>query len=373
MEPLLDEDQQSYQESLRRFFEKEWTPERLRAAMTGPTPVEREVWRRLASELGAAGLNIPEEFGGSGGAPAESLLVAEEAGRALFGPVYLATVVLAANAVVLSGDVEAQAELLPGIADGTLTATLAWNGPGRDRSRPAVPTAIHGEAGWRVTGRVPRVLDAVTADRLLVVADVDGLESLFLVEGEEGVERINSEALDPTRRLGTLVFDAAPARLVGQPGGASAILSRLHSIYSLALAAEAVGGAATCVGQTVAYVTTREQFGRPVGSFQAVKHRCADMQVRLEGARAGIRTAGRALAEGGEDVDLLASVLKIYSTRSYFRSAADMIQLHGGIGFTWEHTAHLHFKRAKSLELMGGSHEEHRERIARAVLDREPA
>lgn len=370
MEPLLDEHQQSYQRSLRRFLEKEWGPDRLRVAMEGPTPLERDVWRRMATELGVAGLNIPEEHGGSGEAPAEALLVIEELGRALFGPFYLGTVVLAAQTILLSEDEQAQSLLLPGIADGTITATLAWPDSGRDRSRAALPRAERRGSGWSLTGQVRRVIDGQSADRVLVVASTDEGESIFLLTGEDGVERLGAESIDPTRRLATLVLDDAPAVVVGALGGAPTVMDRLRPLVALNLAAEAVGGAATCVDQTVAYAKTREQFGSPIGAFQAVKHRCADMQVRLEGARAGVRHAGQVIVDGGEDLDLLSSVLKVHATRSYFRSAADMVQLHGGIGFTWEHSAHLHFKRAKSLELMGGSHEEHRELVAQTVLDR---
>ncbi|WP_269304237.1 acyl-CoA dehydrogenase family protein [Aeromicrobium sp. HA] len=370
MEPLLDEHQQSYQRSLRRFLEKEWGPDRLRAAMEGPTTLERDVWRRLAFELGVAGLNIPEHHGGSGEAHAEALLVIEELGRALFGPIYVGTVVLASQTLLLCEDESAQAALFPGIADGTVTATLAWPDSGRDRTRAPLPRAVQSGSEWRLTGEVRRVVDGQSADRVLVVANTDAGDSVFLLSGEDGLERLAGESIDPTRRLATLVLDDAPAVLVGTPGGAPSVLDRLRPFVALHLAAEAVGGAAACVDQTVSYAKTREQFGSPIGAFQAVKHRCADMQVRLEGARAGVRYAGQAIVTGEEDLDVLSSVLKVYATRSYFRSAADMVQLHGGIGFTWEHSAHLHFKRAKSLELMAGSHDEHRELIARAVLDR---
>jgi len=337
--------------------------------MEGPTTTERDVWRRLAAELGVAGLNVPERHGGTGDAPAEALLVIEELGRALFGPIYLGTVVLASRTLLLCEDEAAQASLLPGIADGTLTATLAWPDSGRDRTRLPLPRAERNGSEWTLTGEIRRVVDGQSADRVLVVASTDAGDSIFVLSGEDGLERLPGDSIDPTRRLATLVLDGAPAALVGVLGGAPSVLDRLRPFVALNLAAEAVGGAATCVDETVSYAKTREQFGSPIGAFQAVKHRCADMQVRLEGARAGVRHAGQALA-GGDELGVLPSVLKVHATRSYFRSAADMVQLHGGIGFTWEHSAHLHFKRAKSLELMAGSHEEHRELIARAVLDR---
>jgi alkylation response protein AidB-like acyl-CoA dehydrogenase len=366
MDPLLDDDQKSYQHSLRKFFESQWAEEHVRSDMDSAAP-DRDVWRRLAAELGAAGLNIPEEYGGSGDASCESLLVAEEIGRALYGGPYLGTVVLAANAIVLSGDSAIAAELLPGIAAGESTATLAIIEHGRDRSEAPAPEATLNGEGWTITGEARRVIDGVDADHLLVEASTTVGRSLFLLEGSR-VERMAVESLDPTRRLATIVLDGAPARLIGREGQSEKILAALKPIVSLALAAEAVGGSERAVRDTVEYVKVRHQFGRPIGSFQAVKHRCAEMQVRLEGSRAGIRHAGTVLVEGGEDLDLLSSVVKVFATRSYFRTAAEMIQLHGGIGFTWEHSAHLHFKRAKFLEILGGTHTELRSSIADAVL-----
>ncbi len=367
MEPLLDDDQVSYQRSLRKFFDTQWPEDRVRADMVAAGP-DRDTWRRLAAELGVAGLDIPAEHGGSGGAPAEALLVAEEMGRALYGGPYLSTVVFAANAIVLSGDDAIAAHLLPDIASGEATAALALIEKGRDRATAPAPQAVATDDGWILTGEARRVIDGADADHLLVEASTQAGRSLFLLSGDTGVARVRSETLDPTRRMATLVLDGAPAQLVGQDGQATEIVTALRPIVSLALAAEAVGGAARCVHDTVEYAKVRHQFGRPIGSFQAVKHTCSEMQVRLDGARTGIRHAGKVLVDRSEDIDLLASVVKVFATKSYFETAADMVQLHGGIGFTWEHSAHLHFKRAKSLELLGGTHTEHRAAIADVVL-----
>lgn len=366
MDPLLDDDQRSYQRSLRKFLDTNWTDEEVRADLDAAAP-DRDTWRRLAEELGVAGLNIPEQYGGSGGAPAEALLVAEELGRALYGGPYLSTVVLAANAIVLSGDQAIAEQLLPDIASGEKTAALATIDAGRDRHPAPAPEATPTGDGWVVSDEALRVIDGADADHLIVEASTPAGRSLFLLEGA-GVERMSSETLDPTRRMATLALRGAPAQLIGYDGQAPEILGALQPVVALTLAAEAVGGAARAIHDTVEYAKTRQQFGKPIGSFQAVKHRCAEMQVRLDGARAGVRHAGRVLVEGGEDLALLASVLKVYATQSYFRTAADMIQLHGGIGFTWEHSAHLHFKRAKSLELLGGTHAELRSAIADVVL-----
>lgn len=373
MEPMLDADQQDYQSGLRTFLTRNWDGDRVRASMDGPHELERETWRRLAAELGVAGLGIPEEHGGSGGAPAEALIASEELGAVLLGAFHLSSVVMAANAVQLSGDAAAAERLLPGIADGTVTAALAYAEDGRDRTAPGAPVARRADDGWRISGEVRRVIDGSTADEVLVVADGPEGPSLFVLDDLAAVRRTAVETLDPTRRMSTLAMADVAATPVGPAGDATRVLDRLRPLVAMHVAAEAVGGAATCIARTVAHVSTREQFGRPIGSFQAVKHRCADMQLRLEGARAGVRVAGQALANGDAGTDRLASVVKLYATQSYFRTAADTIQLHGGIGFTWEHEAHLHFKRAKSLELIGGSRREHRDLIARDVLDARPA
>ena len=368
MDTALDDTQRAYRQSLRQFFQAKWPESAGRAAMSARTEEEAPVWRQLAQQLGVAGLTLPEDVGGSGSTQIEAALVLEEMGRVLYGGPYLATVVLAANALMLSGDAAAGKEYLPAIASGETTATLAFADGGRSRSNAPVPTALNANGEWAASGVAHRVIDGEHADRILIEAETVAGRSLFVLESEDGLTRHPVETLDPTRRLARLELAGVPARLIGADGAASAVLDRVRVLASLALAAEAVGGAARCVEEVVGYARTRRQFGRPIGSFQAVKHRCAEMQVRLEGATAAVRHGARVAAEGGEDLALLSSVVKTYATESYFRTAADAIQLFGGIGFTWEHFAHLHFKRAKSAELMFGSPRDHRKAIADAVL-----
>ncbi|SEG90532.1 Acyl-CoA dehydrogenase [Thermomonospora echinospora] len=368
MDPTLDDAQRAYQESLRQFFQSKWPESSVRASMEARTEEETRVWRQLAQQLGVAGLTLPEEVGGSGSTQIEAMLVLEEMGRALYGGPYLATVVLAANALMLSGDGAAGKEYLPAIVAGELTATLAFAGNGRDRSNAPTPTARRTAGGWVVAGTAHRVIDGASADRILVEADTDEGRSLFVLESEDGLVRRQVETMDQTRRLARLEMTDVPARLLCAAGEAAGVLDRVRALACLALAAEAVGGAARCVQETVAYAKVRHQFGRPIGSFQAVKHRCAEMQVRLETATAAVRHGARVAVDGSEDLALLASVVKVHAAESYFRTAADTIQLFGGIGFTWEHFAHLHFKRAKATELMFGSPRDHRRAIANTVL-----
>jgi alkylation response protein AidB-like acyl-CoA dehydrogenase len=370
MDFALTTEQRDLQRGLRQFLAQRWPDDALRASFDGPTAYETEVWSRLAGDLGAAGLVIPEEYGGIGLSWVEGVLAAEELGRVLSGGPWFATVALAANALLASGDGQAMKDYLPEIAAGGLTATLAHEDlRGRDGSRPAV-RAHETTAGWCLDGTKDHVVDGATADLVLVTAETDGGVALFAVESSDAVVRTAQVAMDPTRRLARIELADAPARLVGTPGAAR--LAHVLDIAALVAAAEAVGGASACIDLTVEHVKGREQFGKAIGSFQAVKHRLADMQVRLDTSRAAVRYVAAAVDDEPDQLPTLVSVAKPYATTAYFRTAADTIQLHGGIGFTWEHAAHLHFKRAKALELALGTPVQHRARIA-AELFGEPA
>jgi alkylation response protein AidB-like acyl-CoA dehydrogenase len=370
MDFALDSDQVAFQQTVRKFLENRWPETAVRASMEQVTDDERSVYTQMADQLGLPGITIPEAHGGAGATQVEGTILLEEMGRVLYGGPYFATVVLAANALLLSGDGSAMSDLLPAIASGETTATLAFvEGGRRDRTPAASPVATcRGGDSWTLEGTFDRVVDAQTAELVLVVADADGSPTLFALAGGEGLARTPLETMDQTRRLGRLELSGAEARRIGAVGAAQGVLAGVLDRVALALTAEAVGGAAQCVEQTVAHAKARQQFGRTIGSFQAVKHRCADMQVRLEASIAALRYVSRAAETEPEQFPLLASVAKVQSTEAYFRTAADTIQLFGGIGFTWEHFAHLHFKRAKASELMFGSPREHRARIADRML-----
>lgn len=370
MDFALNDDQLTYQRTIRRFLEDRWPESAVRASMEDVTEAERTVYRELADQLGVQGLAIPEAYGGAGFTHVESSIALEEMGRVLYAGPYFATIVLAADALLLTDDEEARKELLPAIASGEVTATLGFVEAGRRERRPVGGVSATPRDGeWILDGSLERVLDVSTAEQIFVVADIaDSGPTLFLLTSEDGVVRTAAETMDRTRRLGDLELGAARARLIGRPGEAGAVLAVVLDRAAVALACEAVGGAARCVEETVAYAKTRQQFGRTIGSFQAVKHRCADMQLRLESSTAALRYVSRAVDGEPEALPLLASIAKAHTTESYFRTAADTIQLFGGIGFTWEHFAHLHFKRAKASELMFGSPRDHRARIADRVL-----
>jgi alkylation response protein AidB-like acyl-CoA dehydrogenase len=356
-------EQQELAESVRRFLADKAPSEAVRRWSEDPAGIDPAVWRQMAEQLGLQGLAIPEEFGGSGFGPAELAIVQEELGRALLPGPFFGSVVLAAQALVASGDAEAQARWLPGIAEGTLTATLALS----EGSGPAVtdPKTTVGPDGT-LTGRKTLVVDGDTAALLLVVARGPEGPALYAVEGAaEGVTRRRLDALDPTRTLGLVEFSGARAVPVGPAG--EDLVRRALDLAVTGLAAEQVGGAAVCLDASVSYGNTRVQFGRPIGSFQAIKHKCADMLLEVEAARSAVLHADWAAAQDPAELPLSAAVAGSYCAAVYTHAAKENIQIHGGIGFTWEHDAHLHLKRAKTGERLLGSPAAHRDRLARLV------
>src|SRR5208282_5547905 len=218
------------------------------------------------------------------------------------------------------------------------------------------------------TGENAFVLDGYTADLILVAARTDAGISIFAVDGSApGLTRTLMETLDLTRKQARLSFTDVPARLIGADGEGSAVLARVLDLAAVGLAAEAVGGAQRCLEMSVDYAKLRVQFGRPIGSFQAIKHKCADMLLEIESAKSAAYYAAWAAADGSDELPLVASLAKAFCSEAYFHAAAENIQIHGGIGFTWEHDAHLYFKRAKSSELLFGDPAYHRELLAQRI------
>jgi len=351
---------------VRAFLDRHSDEAEVRRLLATEDGFDRALWRRMASELGLQGLSIPEEYGGSGFGYIEAGLVFEEAGRALLCAPYFATVALAAEALLRSGDTAACKELLPGIAAGQTVATLAL---GRD---PTTWARRRGD-GWEITGTEKYVPDGHVADLVLVVCDTDADTdsdtetgpSLFAVDGvASGLTRAALPTLDQTRKQARLTFDAAPARLIGTQGGAEPVLEQTLATAAVLLAAEQVGAASKALELAVEYAGLRVQYGRPIGSFQGVKHLCADLVVELEAANSALYDALWSLDAGSEDVALCAAVARVFCTEAYTRIAGGCIQVHGGIGFTWEHPAHLYFKRAKSSEVLLGTPAHHRGRVA---------
>ena len=326
-----------------------------------------DIWRRMAREPGLPGLAIAERWGGSGATAVELGVVFEELGRALYGGPFLGTVALAASVLSALDDPAAQQRHLPGIAAGHTTGALAWGGA--DPLTSTLRAERDSAGGWRITGRAGPTVDGGVATLLLAVADTPEGLGVFAVEpGADGLARTALTPLDSTRGLAELDFAAAPATAVGTPGAVTERLSSALDVAVVLLACEQVGGASRTLEMAVEHAGTRVQFGRRIGSFQAVKHRCADMLVAVESARSAAYFGTWAAAHDHAELPLAAALAGAVCSEAYTRCALDNIQLHGGIGFTWEHPAHLYAKRARSSQLLLGSPVRHRSRLGR-ILD----
>ncbi|UFR03905.1 acyl-CoA/acyl-ACP dehydrogenase [Streptomyces sp. Go40/10] len=381
MDTRLTAEQDEIRRTLRELLRKRCGPAEVRAAVDTPAGHDPLLWSALAGRLGLPGLALPERYGGTGCSVTELALACEEVGRALAPSPLLATSVLTAPLVLALGTEEQRAGLLPRIAAGTLTAALAVPGPalttalaltrGNDTysaggGRAGGVQARRAEDGWRLYGEAAQVLDGHSAGLLLVPAHTGGFARsrtlLFLVPGDAaGLTRTRQTALDATRPQGRVQLREVGAELLGSADtDVRPALSALGDTVAAVLAAEAVGAADRILERTVEYAGQREQFGRPIGSFQAVKHRLADVYVEVQAARSAAYYAAWA-AGRGQRAGALALAQGLQALR---RAAGDGIQLHGGIGFTWEHDAHLYFKRAAGDELLFGPVHRLRDRAA---------
>ncbi|MCO5974501.1 acyl-CoA dehydrogenase family protein [Actinoallomurus soli] len=321
---------------VRAFLGEACPPPAVRRLMADPAAHDAALWRRLSGELGLTGLAVPEEHGGAGRGLTELAVVCEELGRALTPVPYLATAVLAAYAV-------RDGRLLAGIADGSLIAAVVLDGE------------LTAE-GDHLTGTAPYVLDGHLAD--VIVCAVAGRS--YAVRGAD-VTRTPHVTLDQTRRLARLRFDGAPAERIDGD------LSRVRDLALTALAAEQVGGAQRCLETAVEHARTRVQFGRPIGAFQAIKHKLADMLLRVESARSAAYEAARVADREPERLPVYAALAGSYCAEAYLHTAGETIQILGGIGVTWEHDAQLHLKRATASARLFGTPEAHRARLAAAL------
>ncbi|MER7200054.1 acyl-CoA dehydrogenase [Streptomyces sp. CB01635] len=353
------DEQRELRTVLRDFFTETSGPEDVRKQLATPRGHDEALWARLAGEIGVHGLAIPEEYGGSGFTFAELAVALQESGRALYCAPLLPTVVLAAHALLHSGDRQACARHLPRIADGTLTATVA----GFDDTEPGIG-AEHGTSGWVLRGAADFVLDGAGADLIVVRAQTPDGARLFSCEPTaDTCVRTPHRVLDETRRQARVEFRGAPATPVGNSGEVTATLDAGRA----ALAAEQVGGSGHALDATVEFVAQRRQFGRPIGSFQAVKHRLADVLVALEAARSASSYATVCVATASPQLPVAASAAAAVCSETFRLATAEYVQLHGGIGFTWEHPAHLYVRRARSGEALFGTADQNRARLAELV------
>lgn len=375
MDFSLNEEQLLLQSSARRFFTEHATSAEVRAAATSALGYDATVWARLAGDMGWTAITTPEAYGGLGLGQVELALVMEEMGRTLYPSPYLASVALAQPALLHAGNEAQRQRWLPALAAGECTAALASTGTtGRAGAAHIEASLTPTDGAFTLSGRAGFVVSGHTAEWLLVAAHHPGGGlSLAMVPREAaGVRGFRLETLDLTRAYARFEFDAVtvPAEAVlGTPGQAGPALARTLALANIALAAEQLGGAEQCLHFTVAYAKQRVQFGRAIGSFQAVKHKLADMMVAVEAARSAVYYAACAADEAPALLAEAAAVAKSFCSDTFNHCASEAIQLHGGIGFTWEHDAHLYFKRARASTNLLGDAIHHREQLAAQLLD----
>ncbi len=370
----FSEEQEALRETVANFLEDKSSSSEVRRLMETEEGYDPEVWRQMGQQMGLQGLHIPEEYGGQGFTFVELGIVLEEMGRRLLCAPYFATVCLAANAILNAGDDSQKKELLPAIAGGEQIATVAFTEPSGRWDADGIETTYEASGdGYRLSGEKMFVIDGHNADLIVVVARESGSSgteglSFFTVAGDaEGLTRTALETMDQTRKQAKLELSGVPAQLLGEAGGGWEPLSKTLDQVAVCLSSEMVGGAQETLDMSVAYAKERVQFGRPIGSFQAIKHKCADMLLEVESAKSAAYYAAWAAAEDNEELPTVAPLAKAYCSDAYFHCAAENIQIHGGIGFTWEHDAHLYFKRAKSSETYLGDATYHRELLAQRI------
>ena len=385
MEFAFTEEQQMIRDTAAGFLAEVSNSEAIRAAMATEAGYDRALWQRICAEMYWQAIHLPEEVGGMGLGYVELVAMMEQMGRYLLCSPFFSTVCLGANALLVAGSDEQKATYLGQIVAGDATATLAFNG-GMNRWDAEAVTATCEKTGdgYTLNGEYRYVIDGHTADLLIVAARDAGSSgeegiSLFLVPSDAaGVSRQWLPTMDQARKQATVTLSGVSVgtdAVLGGQGDGWRALAKVLDLASIALAAEQVGGCQQLLDMTVEYTSERVQFNRTIASFQAVKHKAADMMLKTEVARSAIYYAAcvaQEALEGGPMADELAeaaSVVKSYCSDAYFAVAGDAMQLYGGVGFTWEYDIHLYFKRAKSSEHLLGSGAQHRERLAALLLD----
>ena len=345
---VLTEEQAMIGETARAFFAENATSERTRAAMAADG-IDAALWSAFCHELGLSGIGIPESAGGAGLGLVELAIIAEAAGAQVAALPMLGSLALSAQAIAAGGSAEQQAAHLPGLLSGETIAAYV-----HDAGLAADGDTLTGEAGFVAHGASAQLLVVTSSTGAWIVpADAPGVTVTALT------------TMDQTRPYARVSIAGA----AGKPlADAAAAIAAAHRAGFVTVAAEALGGAQACLDRTVAYARERVQFGRAIGSFQAYKHRLADMMIEIEQARSAVYWAACAADEGSDEAALAVHAAKSFAADTFFMCAGNMIQLHGGIGFTWEHDAHLYFKRARAIQSMLGDGNWHREQVATMIL-----
>jgi alkylation response protein AidB-like acyl-CoA dehydrogenase len=365
------DEQEQFREAIRRFLQEKSPSTEVRRLMDTTEGYDPEIWRQLSEQLALPGVHIPEQYGGAGFGMVELCIVTEEMGRALLCAPYFSTAVLATNAILNAGTEAQQSSLLPDLASGARLAALAVTEPsGQWEPQSIELVATSSAEGYTLDGAKSYVVDGHVADLLVVAGRVAGTAgrddhndlALFTVSADTaGVTRSLLPSMDPTRKLARIDFDGVQAQRLGNGEDSATALDRTLDQAAIALANEMVGGAQALFDSAVEYAKLRVQFGRTIGSFQAIKHKCADLLLELELAKSAAYYAAQAAATDDPEWPALACLAKASASEAYLHIAAETIQIHGGIGFTWENDTHLWFKRAKSSEVFLGQPDYHRE------------
>ncbi len=374
----FNEQQEELRSMARSFLADHSSGEQVRKAMASELGYEPDVWKRIATELGWPAVLVPEEYGGLGLGYIELVALLEVTGEHLLCAPFFSTVCLAGNALLTAGSEAQKQQYLPALAEGQLRGTLAFSEPsGRWDAAGIAATVRRDSDGYLLSGAKRYIPDGHCADLFVVAARAEGSEgeagvSLLLVPADApGLERTPLVTMDQTRRQAQLELRdvrVPAAALMGDEGAAWPALRKTLDLAAVAVAAEQVGGAQRCLDLAVDYAKERVQFSRPIGSFQAIKHKCADMMLLVESARSAAYYAACVAAEDGDELPVAASLAKATGSDAFFRCAAECLQIFGGVGFTWEYDPHLYFKRAKSSETFLGDASLHRERIAAHIL-----
>ncbi|MDH4870296.1 acyl-CoA dehydrogenase family protein [Pseudomonas sp. BN515] len=381
MEFAFSDEQEMIRESAESFLADVSDSAAVRAAMVSELGHDPELWQRVCSEMVWPAIHIPEEYGGLGLGFVELAILLEQMGRRLFCSPFFASACLATPALLLGGSEAQKAKWLPQLADGSLTGTLAYASNSRNGLDSVQANVREEGKGFVLDGKLRQVVDGHNANLLIVAARGSEGIGLFVIPADTpGISRKLVPTLDQTRKLAEVelnhVYVDADAAL-GTPGQGGELLEKVLQLACIALAAEQTGGAQQSLDLTLAYTAERQQFGRAIASFQAIKHRAADMMLEVECARSAAWYAAcvaeEVLAANGDkgvaaELPLAAALAKSRCSEAFFHCAAESIQLHGGVGFTWEYDPHLYFKRARASEALFGAPSWHRERIATALL-----
>lgn len=365
-------EQEEFRTGLRRFLENKSPVSEVRRLMATDAGWDADAWRQLSAEMGLTAIHLPEEYGGQGFGISELAIATEEMGRALVCAPFFASTVMAATAVLKGATHEQKLALLPSMASGERIATLAlaedaglWEPTGI----AATATPADGGKHYRLDGVKSFVLDGCTADQIIVAARAPGTSgdegvSLFLVASDaSGLERRLLKSADETRKIARLTLAGVEGELLGSAGAATGPLRETLDVAAICLANEMVGGAERLRQSAIDYGNMRVQFGRQISSFQSLKHKAADILLEVELAKSAAYYAAAAADEGDDDLSAVASLAKAAAADAYMQTAVYTIQMHGGIGFTWDNDTHLWFKRAKSSEVFLGGAAYHRERL----------